>query len=91
MKADDSIEVALFWIVCGGGILSVLGIPLRARRFHVARLCLLLVLTACYAFYEYRMPPETNIRIDLGFVLFPLIVSWLAFVISVALSTRKAE
>jgi hypothetical protein len=37
------------------------------------------------------MPPETNIRIDLGFVLLPLIASWLALVISVALPTKKSE
>ena len=91
MKADGSIEVALFWIVCGGGLLSLLGLPLRGRRFHVARLCLLLLLTACYAIYEYRMPPEMNIRIDLGFVLLPLIVSWLGLAISVALPRKKPQ
>ena len=90
MSGDDSIQAALFWIVSGGGLLSLLCIALRGRAFHLARFCLLILLTGCYAAYEHRMPPEMNIRLDAPFVLLPLIVSWLGLLISVALPTKKS-
>jgi hypothetical protein len=88
MQADDAIEVALFWIVFGGGILSLVGLALRGRRFYLGRLCLLILLTICYAIYEHRMPPEMNMRVDLAFVLLPLIVSWLGLLISLVTFPR---
>jgi hypothetical protein len=91
MKGDDATEAALFWIVFGGGILSLLFVAVRGRAFHIVRLCVLVLLTACYAIYEHRMPIEMNIRLDAPFVLLPLIAAWLGLIISVALPTKKPQ